>query len=329
MTDNVEPSHLLLSSQPSHATTKHRASLLLATIWHDKRYYLYLLPVFLLLGIFSYFPPLSAFYYSFFKVDARRIEFIGLDNFANLVRDAKIWASTGNVFMLLIANLFTGIVPSLFVAELLFFLRSRRGGNFYRSMFLVPILVPTMVVVLTWRYVYHPSYGLINWLLANSGLGSLQHDWLGSYDTALLSLMFFGFPWIHGTNVLILLAALLNIPEEVLDSYRLDAGAGIRRLWYLDLPLIAGAIRLLLIMAISGSLQGLTLQFAMTAGGPGIATMVPAYYMYQQAFSGGRFGYASAIGVVLFVVIMAATLANLRLVRSDVEYQARGGGQTR
>jgi ABC-type sugar transport system permease subunit len=307
--------HTPLAGAGSIPTQSASQSSLLQRIWRAKRYYLYLVPIFALLGIFSYYPPLMALYYSLSNFNGVQLRLI------DLFQDRLFLTSVGNVLKLMVANVLTGLIPPLLAAELIFLVRSQRAANFYRTMFLIPTLVPAMVVILTWRYIYHARYGLINTVLDGIGLDSLRHDWLGSFDTALLSLMFFGFPWIYGASLLILLAGLINIPNEIFDSYRMDAGWGIRRIWHIDLPLILGAVRLVIVLAIINTLQGLTLQFALTGGGPGNATMVPAYYMYREAFFNSRFGYASAIGVVLFLVVLGATFVNLRFVRSDVEYE--------
>jgi raffinose/stachyose/melibiose transport system permease protein len=291
--------------------------------WRKRHCYLYLIPIFVLLGTFSYYPPITALYYSLFDFNGNQLSWVGLGNFINLTQDATFQTAVRNVLLLMIAALLTSLVPSLTVAELLFALRSKRMSNFFRTMFLIPTLVPALAVILTWRYIYNQQYGLINVLLATVHLGNLQHDWLGSFDTALLSLMFFNFPWVNGTTMLILLAALLNIPGEVIDSYRLDGSGILQRLWSIDIPLIAGAIRLVLTLSIIESLQGLTLQFTLTGGGPGDATMVPAYYMYRDAFYDSQFGYASAIGVVLFLVILATTILSRRFIRFELEHQPR------
>ena len=322
MADIVHTPHADAGSVPMHSASQ---ASLPQRMWRAKRYYLYLVPIFVLLGIFSYSPPLMALYYSLSKFNGVQLRVIGLGNFSDLFQDRLFLTSVGNVLKLMVANVLTGLIPPLLAAELIFLVRSQRAANFYRTMFLIPTLVPAMVVILTWRYIYHARYGLINTFLTAIGLDFLRHDWLGSFDTALLSLMFFGFPWIHGASLLILLAGLINIPNEIFDSYRMDAGWGIRRIWHIDLPLILGAVRLVIVLAIINTLQGLTLQFALTGGGPGNATMVPAYYMYREAFFNSRFGYASAIGVVLFLVVLGATFVNLRFVRSDVEYEPDAG----
>lgn len=308
------------------STNRARLASTLRAMRRKKRYYFYLMPIFALLLVFSYYPPISAFYYSLFDWDGVQLRYVGLTNFANLIQDDTFLIAAQNVLKLLVANIVIALVPSLIVAELIFELRNRTAGDFFRTVFLLPTLVPAMVVVLTWRFIYHPSYGLINTFLGSIGLGALQHDWLGSYETALPSLVFFGFPWVNGISVLILLAALFNISSEILDVYRLDGGGwGLTRLRYVDIPLIMGAIKLVLIMAVLGTLQGMTLQYAMTSGGPGRATNVPAYYMYQSAFANSQMGYASAIGVVLFAIVLVVTYLNMRFVRSSSEFDPTGG----
>jgi len=291
------------------------------TLWRKKHYYLYLLPLLLLLGVFSYYPPLLAFYYSVHDWNGVALRPVGLRNFVELVGDPTFRVSLRNVVVFMIANVATALVPSFIVAELLFNLRNKRAEDFYRTLFLVPTLVPSIIILLTWRYIYNARYGFINEMLSYVGLAHLRSDWLGGFDTALPALIFINFPWVQGTSVLILLAALYNVPSEIIDSFRLDAKSVLKRIWHIDLPLISGAIRLVSILSVIGSLQGLTYQFAITGGGPGRVTLVPAYYMYREAFYNSRFGYASAIGVVLFFVILLITIFSTRLFRSGVEYE--------
>jgi ABC-type sugar transport system permease subunit len=134
--------------------------------------------------------------------------------------------------------------------------------------------------------------------------------------------MFIGFPWVSGVAVLIYLAALNNIGEDILDAAKLDGAMGFTRVRTVDFPLVLGQVKLLSVLAIIGSLQGYAMQLVLTKGGPGYATEVPGLVMYQEAFSYQRLGYACSIGLVLFLVILALTYLNLRYVRSSVEYQA-------
>ena len=319
MADVVHTPHADAGSMPMQSASQ---ASLIQRIWRAKRYYLYLVPIFALLGVFSYYPPLMALYYSFTNYDGLSGKFIGLENFTDLASDRIFRASIKNAVILLFANTITGVIPPLLVAEMLFSLRSRRMGDFYRTAFLIPTLVPAIVIILTWRYIYHARYGLINSVLSAVGLDFLTHDWLGSFDTALAALVFFSFPWINATIMLILLAALIDIPTELIDAFRLDSSSTFQRIMRVDLPYIVGAIRLVIVLSVIGTLQGFNLQFAMTGGGPGSATMVPAFHMYSQAFFSSRFGYGSAIGTLLFLVIVGLTVITRRYLRSGIEYEA-------
>ena len=289
-------------------------------IWKSRRYYLYLLPIFALLGIFSYYPPLMAIIYSLTDFNGVEGDWVGFDNFARFERDRMLRKSIGNVIKLLIGNLLTGVVPPFIAAQLLFRLRSKRAGDFFRTSFLVPTLVPVISVIMTWRFIYHYRHGLINSVLNDIGLEFLVHDWLGSIDSALLALIFVGFPWINAASMLILLAALLDIPKELTDAYVLDSNSSLTRMLKLDIPYIMGALRLVIVLSIIGTLQGLNFQLAMTGGGPAGATMVPAYHMYGMAFFSSNYGYASAIGVTLFALTMMLTIMTKRFLRSGFEY---------
>lgn len=295
---------------------------LLREIWRARRRYIALLPILALLGLFSYYPPMMGLYYSVTNFNGVTARFIGLRNFVEMSTDWMLRASVPNLFVLLIAGIFVGTIPPLVVAELIYSVLSKKASDFYRTAFMIPTLVPGITVIMTWRYIYHYRYGLVNGLLSAVGLGFLRHDWLGSYDTALPSLIFFGFPWINATSMLILLSALLDVPPELMDAFRLDSSSTLRRIRYIDLPYLAGALRLVLIAIVIGSAQGFGLQFALTGGGPGTATLVPAYHMYRQAFNGSRFGYASAMGLVLFVVMLGITLLIRRHLRFGMEFGA-------
>ena len=318
MSDIAHTPHAGAGSYQTHDESQDS---LLQRMWQAKRYYLYLVPIFALLGVFSYYPPLMAVYYSFTNFNGISGKFIGLENFSDLATDRIFRASIGNAVKLLFANMVTGLIPPLVVAELLFSLRSRRLGDFYRTAFLIPTLVPAIVIIMTWRYIYHARYGLINNLLTAIGLDFLTHDWLGSFDTALPAMIFFGFPWINATSMLILLAAIIGIPRELIDAFRLDSTSTLQRIRHVDLPYIVGAIRLVIVLNIIATLQGFNLQFAMTGGGPGTATTVPAFHMFSQAFFSSRFGYGSAIGTLLFLVIAGLTVLTRRYLRSGIEYE--------
>jgi ABC-type sugar transport system permease subunit len=288
-----------------------------------KHLYLYLAPTFLILAIFCYYPPLSALYHSFFDWDGfRQSQFVGLANFQQIFQDPELQKGVTNLIELTLASLVTGMTMPLIVAELIFNIRGSRLSYLYRLLFVVPIVVPSIVTILLWQFIFDPNVGVLDSLIGVFHHSNTPIAWLGDPSYALYALMLVGFPWISGVNVLIYLAGLQAIPESVQDSARIDGAISFRRVLTIDLPLIIGQIKLLLVLGIIYGVQAFGLQLVLTQGGPGYATMVPGYSMYEDAFQNGQFGYGCAIGVALFLVILAFTYLNMRFIRSSVEYEA-------
>lgn len=296
----------------------------LREIWGARQAYVLLLPIFAVLGVFAYYPPLSALYHAFFDwAPTGASRFVGLDNFRAMLQDEVFRTSFANMLKLSAFTVIATITVPFVVAEMIFSVKSRAAQYLYRVWFLIPVVAPLIVVLLLWRFIYDPSVGLLNAALDAVGLSSLKRGWLGDFDTALVSLMFIGFPFVQGTNVLIYLAGLNNIPGEVREAAELDGATGLRRIRYIDLPLLAGQIRLFAVLGIITALQAFELPLILTRGGPGISTQVPGLVMYQNAFENAKFGYASAIGLVLFVLALVLTILTTRLLRSDSSDGAR------
>ena len=285
--------------------------------------YLFLLPTFALVGLFSYYPALLALYHSMTDWNGILLaDYVGLNNFREMLRDQVLLASLGNMVTVAIWSLVVTLTVPLLVAELIYALRNNRAQYWYRLLFVAPIVVPFVVTLLVWRFIYDPDLGLLNALLERLGI-SFHSRWLGDPKLALYCLLFIGFPFAAGTNVLIYLAGLQSIGESVIDAAKLDGATGLRRMISIDLPLIMGQVRLLGILSLIGGIQGFGAQLVLTRGGPGYATMVPGMWMYETAFSYSRMGYASAIGTSMFIVILGLTLVIMRSVESSTDYTAR------
>lgn len=281
-----------------------------------------LLGTFALLITFSYYPALSAIYHSFTVWDGFRPErWAGLQNYQEIFTSEVIFRKGfANMLLLTAWQVVRSSTFPLLGAALLYRMRNEKLAYAYRLVFVLPLVVPGVVGILVWRQLYEPNFGLFNAIL--EGLGFKALAWLNSPKTALFSLMFMGFPWIDGVGLLIYLAGLLAIPAEILEAATMDGATSWRRFFAMELPLIVPQIRLIVILNVIGSLQNFGWQLLVTRGGPNNATTVPAWEMYQSAMTEGRFGVASAIGVVLFVVIFVLTLVNNSYIRSNVEYQA-------
>jgi len=207
--------------------------------------YLALAPSFAFLLGFKYYPMLAAIYYSFTDWDGLSAQFIGVQNYVEMIGDPVFQQAVHNMGFLAIFRLVVHLVMPLLAAELIFNLRNSRAGYFWRLLFLVPLVVPGIVVLLIWGFIYTPQLGLLNQLLRGIGAGALAQSWLGDPGIALPALAFVGFPWVGGIALLIFLAGLQNIPEEAIEAARLDGASGLRRVWALDVPLIVGQIKVM------------------------------------------------------------------------------------
>jgi ABC-type sugar transport system permease subunit len=285
--------------------------------------YLFLLPTFALIGLFSYYPAVLALYHSLTDWNGVLLaKYVGLDNFREMLRDQVLMASLSNMLKVVCWSVLITLTVPLLVAELIYSVRSHRAQYWYRLLFVAPIVVPFVVTLLVWRFIYDPDLGLLNALLDRLGL-EFQSRWLGDPKLALYCLLFIGFPFAAGTNVLIYLAGLQGIGDSVIDAAKLDGAIGLRRIISIDLPLIMGQVRLLGILSLIAAIQGFGAQLVLTRGGPGYATMVPGMWMYETAFSYSRMGYASAIGTSMFIVILGLTLVIMRSVESSTEFNAK------
>ncbi len=281
--------------------------------------YLLLLPIIGGLLLFAYYPPIRGLGHAFFAWDAAtdKWSFVGLTNFTRMAHDEVLLNSIPNMLILLFGGLVIGVTVPLIVAELIYFVRDPKMKYFYRVVLLVPLVVPGVVGLLVWNFIYDPNIGLINSLLDYLGLESWKRGWLSDGSTVLFSMLFMGFPWAAGIGPLIYLSGLMNIPTEVLDSARLDGATSWKRVRYIDIPLVTGQIKFFIVTGMIGGLQDFGRQLVLTDGGPGYSSMVPGYHMYKQAFTYNNFGYASAIGLMLFLFALLLTIVSMKYIQSD------------
>lgn len=284
--------------------SKHRTALLVIVLM--------LAPTLILLVLFNYYPAVLGLSRSFTRWETgEEPQWIGIGNFVAMWHDEFLRLSLRNLLILLIASVLKTLTMPLLVAELLMSLRSPRWQYILRTAFILPMVVPGMVTMLLWSFIYDGSVGLLNQVLELLGMGGLTRSWLGESGTALWAIIGIGFPWAGGLALLIYLAGLNHISGDVWDSCQVDGVSGLKRVWYVDLPLLLPQVRLLVILTLIGTLQDFGSILILTGGGPGLATHVPALHMYFQAFRFGHLGYAAAIGLTLFVAIFALSLLNL------------------
>ncbi|MER3473421.1 MAG: sugar ABC transporter permease [Armatimonadota bacterium] len=284
--------------------SKHRTALFVIVLM--------LAPTLILLALFNYYPAVLGLSRAFTRWETgEEPQWIGIGNFVAMWHDEFLRLSLRNLLILLIASVLKTLTMPLLVAELLMSLRSPRWQYILRTAFILPMVVPGMVTMLLWSFIYDGSVGLLNQVLELLGMGGLTRSWLGESGTALWAIIGIGFPWAGGLALLIYLAGLNQISGDVWDSCQVDGVSGLKRVWYVDLPLLLPQVRLLVILTLIGTLQDFGSILILTGGGPGLATHVPALHMYFQAFRFGHLGYAAAIGLTLFGAIFALSLLNL------------------
>jgi ABC-type sugar transport system permease subunit len=282
------------------------------------RCYLYLAPTFVLLGVFSYYPPVMACIRSFYYWNgANWLEWAGLSNYTAMIHDEALLLSVVNLLKLAAFSVVVSVGTPLLVAELIFNMRAPRAQYWYRVLLVVPMVVPGVVGILLWQFIYDPNVGLLNSIVGVFGLP--PQAWLNNPRLALYSLMFMGFPFVSGIPVLIFLAGLNNVGEDVFDAARIDGATFVQRFLRVDLPLASGQVRLIAVLSIIGSLSGFGTPLILTDGGPGYATMMPGLHMYHEAFRSDNLGYACALGMLLFVVILALTCLTMRIRRDETQ----------
>ncbi len=296
--------------------TKSKQTGLLHRIWKSRKAYLFLLPLFAGLIVFSYYPPILGVYRSFFKWDGiKEGIFVGFDNYKKLMNDEVFINSIPTMLKIMLPKLLIGITVPLIMAEMIFSVRKSKLKTFYRVAILLPIVAPGTVGTLIWKNIFDPNRGLLTSLLKVLGIMDQGQviDWLGGINTVIPSIIFMGFPWIGGTSVLIYMSGLMSISSEVIEASRLDGCSTLRRIISIDLPNIMGQVRYFLVFGIIGGLQDYSVQIVLTQGGPGYSTYVPGYYMYIQAFTSGNMGYACAIGTTIFIAIAIITAMTFKV----------------
>ena len=281
--------------------------------------YFLLLPTFLLLALFNYFPMATALGYSFWNFSLTSpMEFAGLDNFRAMASDPYVRQGSLNMLVLLVTGVVKMMVLPLLAAELVFWLASQRLQQFFRAAVTFPAIVPGVVMVLVWKMIYDPYSGLLNLSLRALGFADAQRAWLGDEHSALWAVVFFNFPWINLLIFLIFLGGLIQVDRNLFEAADIDGASVTQRFLHIDLPALRPKLMLALTLIFLWSVQDYASVLILTGGGPGVSTYVPALQMFQQISGGQNLGYSSAIGLVLFALVLGFAFFMRRFNREEL-----------
>lgn len=274
--------------------------------------YLLVLPAFAIYAAFALYPLVRAAQFSLYDWPGfGPSTFVGLGNYADLAADDDFRAAIGNALALIVLYSAVPLVIGLVLAAIL--RRGQvRGMGIFRTLIFLPQVIALVVVAVAWRRIYAPS-GLLNTVLEAVGLGALARGWLGEPGTALPAVGLIG-TWLEmGLVMLLLLAGMSRIPDELYEAARLDGAGPVREFFAITLPDVRGEIVVALVLTIIAALKTFDLVYMTTAGGPGNATTVPSYEVYQRAFVERDVGSASAVAIVLTILVFAINLAVTRI----------------
>lgn len=279
---------------------------------------LYVLPALILILLLIYIPIVLTGYYGLMDWNGiGKMKFIGLENYIELVQDKKFWQSTWHSLLLGIfstVSLVGYLILSLILASKI------KGANFLRKIYLIPMLLSSVAIGQLWAKIFDPTNGMINRLLVMLGVEN-PPLWLADSNIVLYAL-FIPIVWQYaGFYIIIFYAALKNVPEELIEAAKIDGANPIQIAYKIKIPLIIGVIKVMVILAIVGSLKYFDLIFVLTGGGPNGASEVMASYMYTEAFSKYNFGYGSAIGFGLLVICLIMTWLIQKLLSSKEDVQ--------
>lgn len=279
----------------------------------------FITPAMALIGVFFAIPVASALLLSFTDFDIYSIgdfkstRFVGLKNYTDLTAMPLFWQALRNTLYFVVVGGPLSAAASL-AAALLVHSKLTRLKPFFRSAFFAPWVTTLVAVALVWRYIYHPQYGLLNAGLGLLGLGPV--DWLGDPSWAMPSIILLSVWKNFGYNMLVFLAGLSSIPEELYEAAALDGAGAWKRLRHITLPMLGPTFVFVGVVTMIASFQIFSEPYVMTQGGPLKSTTTLVLLMYEQGFRWWRLGLAAAIAVVLFLLTLGGTLLQLRLRRS-------------
>jgi ABC-type sugar transport system permease subunit len=245
--------------------------------------------------------------------------FVGIDQYERLTSDPDFLNALKNTFLLTAIGALMLFPPAITIAWALS--HRLRGERFFRFFVFAPVVLSVAVVSIMWKFLYHPTLGLIDPALRQVGLGELAKTWLGNPATALAAVTFVSV-W-HGIGiwVVLLCAGFERLPSDVLEAARVDGAGEVRILFRIMIPMLVDLLRVLAVLWVVQSLQAFAFVYIMTDGGPFGSTETVGTLMYRVAFDQADFGYAAAMGVVLVVLMLAiAKILSKAMKRDELQY---------
>jgi multiple sugar transport system permease protein len=280
----------------------------------------FLAPALGLIGVFFFLPVLASLLLSVTDFDIYALgdpamaRFVGLRNYADLFHNPTFWIAVRNTFYFALVGGPLTVAASL-GAALLVNAKATPLRGVFRTAYFTPFVTTLVAIAVVWRYLYHPRYGFLNYLLGHIGLGPI--DWLGDPHWAMPAIILMAVWKNFGYNMLIFIAGLQSIPEELYEAARIDGAGSLSRFRHVTIPQLAPTFLFVGVVTMIGYFQLFAEPYVMTGGGPLRATTSLVLFMYEEGFRWWRMGVAASIAFVLFGIILLWTLLQLRLQREQ------------
>lgn len=278
--------------------------------------YFFIAPAMAAILIFFFIPLLAAFIISFTDFDIyalgsySTVRFIGFTNYIRLFDDPLFWQSLKNTAFYVVMATPLSIAVSLGAA---IFLNSKlvKFKSFFRLSYFIPYITTLVAVAILWRFIYHPKFGILNYLLGIIGINPI--DWLGDPNWAMPAIVIMSVWKSFGYNMIIFVAGLQNIPEDLYEAASIEGANWWQQFKSITLPMLAPTTLFIGIITIVGYFQLFAEPYIMTQGGPLNSTLSIVQYMYQEGFRWWNMGYSASIAFVLFFIILVVTIIQFRI----------------
>ncbi|MBD2846631.1 sugar ABC transporter permease [Paenibacillus sp. IB182496] len=290
---------------------------LMKRILEARSAYFFILPAYFFFVVFTLLPLLQGLQFSFYDVKLTSRTWVGLDNFIGLYQDPVFWKALTNTVVLVVGIVPAAMAISLFIAVIVYPL-GRGLQTFFRMAFYMPIVASGVALSLVWLWILNPTYGLLNYVLGLLGAGPVA--WLGTPNMALLTVDMVVITMIVGQPVILYIAALGGIPRDLYESAMIDGAGAWRQFRSITLPLLKPTTLFVLVTQTIGVFQVFVVIHLMTGGGPAHGTQTIVYRMYQTGFDFFNFGTASALGVVLILLVSVVAWAQFKWLGQETEY---------
>ncbi|HEY1225106.1 MAG TPA: sugar ABC transporter permease [Brevundimonas sp.] len=280
--------------------------------------WLFVAPALIAIAVFFCIPVISALFLSltdfdiYALADLDNLRFIGVQNYERLLTNPLFWGAMKNTALFSVIGVPLSIAASLGAAVILN-ARVVKWRPIWRVMFFAPYVTTLVATAVLWNYLLHTKYGVINWALQGVGLPAV--DWLGQPQTSIPAILMFVVWKIFGYNMLIFLAVLQTVPDDLYEAARIDGAGPWTQFKQVTLPAIAPTLLLVSIISVAGFFQLFAEPYVMTQGGPAQSTVTVLYFMYEEGFKWWNLGSASAVAFILFLCIFAVTLVQLAVAK--------------